>query len=158
PEYYVLGRWPHVHRTSADRPRNAGEISLNIAVPRWCARGAAVLVCVGLAACGGQRRAAAWPEPGGNLASTRSVAAGPINAVPVRRLRVAWRFRFPDTPTFSGVDSATPLVLDGRVYVQTLQSNVYALDAGTGAVIWRRKFSRPSGGPNGLATDGSRLF
>lgn len=131
---------------------------MNLAEPRQCAWGAAVLLCLGLTACGGDRRAAAWREPGADLASTRSVSATPINAASVRRLRVAWRFRFPDNPTFSGVDSATPLVLDGRVYVQTLQSNVYALDARTGAVIWRRRFSRPSGGPNGLATDGRRLF
>ena len=95
-----------------------------------------------------------WPEPGGDVASTRSVG-GPIDAASVPRLRVLWRFRFPDSPTFSGVDAATPLVLDGRVYVQTLQSNVYALNARTGAVVWRRRFSRPDGGPNGLATDGT---
>jgi outer membrane protein assembly factor BamB len=99
-----------------------------------------------------------WPEPGRNLASTRATAGGPIDAGSVARLRVAWRFLFPDLPTFSGVDSATPLVLGGRVYVQTLESNVYALDARTGRVLWQHRFSRPSGGPNGLASDGSRLF
>jgi outer membrane protein assembly factor BamB len=64
----------------------------------------------------------------------------------------------PDEPTFSGSISATPLVLDGRVYVQTLRSNVYALDADTGRVVWKRIFDRQSGGPNGLAADGGRLY
>lgn len=125
---------------------------------RWTASGAALLACLGLGACDGHRSVAAWPEPGGNLASTRSVATGPINAASVRRLRVAWRFRFRDAPTFSGVDAATPLVLHGRVYVQTLESNVYALDARTGAAIWSREFQRPNGGPNGLASESGRLF
>jgi outer membrane protein assembly factor BamB len=130
---------------------------LKLAVLRWSALAATVVACLGLCACDARQSSRAWPEPGGDVASTRSVG-GPIDAASVPRLRVAWRFRFPDSPTFSGVDAATPLVLNGRVYVQTLRSNVYALNARTGAVIWRRRFSRPDGGPNGLATDGSRLF
>jgi outer membrane protein assembly factor BamB len=49
-------------------------------------------------------------------------------------------------------------VIGERVYVQTLNSNVYALDARTGAVVWRRRFGRPSGGPNGLAAGDGRLY
>jgi alcohol dehydrogenase (cytochrome c) len=73
-------------------------------------------------------------------------------------LRRAWRFVLPDLTTLSGTIAATPLVLGDRVYVQTLRSNVYALDAGTGEVVWRRRFDRESGGPNGLASDGMRLY
>jgi len=53
---------------------------------------------------------------------------------------------------------STPLVVDGHVYVQTLHSNVYALDARTGHVLWRRVFQRVSGGPNGLTASKGRLF
>ena len=49
-------------------------------------------------------------------------------------------------------------MLDGTVVVQTLNSNVYALDARTGRVRWRRAFDRASGGPNGLAAGDGRLY
>ena len=64
----------------------------------------------------------------------------------------------PEQPTFSGVMSATPLVLGGRVYLQSLRSNVYALDAATGKLRWTRRFDRGSGGPNGLAAGYGRLY
>lgn len=54
--------------------------------------------------------------------------------------------------------SATPLVLAGRVYVQTLNSNVFALDASSGRVVWSRRFRQPVGGPNGLAAGNGKLF
>lgn len=106
----------------------------------------------------GRAHASGWAQAAHDLAATRATSGGPIDAASVARLRVAWRFRFPDTVTFSGVDAATPLVLHGRVYVQTLQSNVYALDAHSGELIWKRLFSRTSGGPNGLASDGTHLY
>jgi outer membrane protein assembly factor BamB len=73
-------------------------------------------------------------------------------------LRRIWRFRIPEQPTFSGEMSATPLVLGGSVYLQSLHSNVYALDARTGMLRWTRRFARESGGPNGLAAGYGRLF
>src|SRR5438552_4723839 len=54
--------------------------------------------------------------------------------------------------------SATPLVLGGRVYLQSLRSNVYALDAADGKLVWSRRFDRGSGGPNGLAAGYGRLY
>lgn len=76
----------------------------------------------------------------------------------VNRLRVTWRFVFPENTTYSGVDAATPIVLGDRVYIQTLRSNVYALDLATGHVVWHRRYDSVNGGPNGLAAAGSRLF
>ena len=58
-------------------------------------------------------------------------------------------------PGFSGVFASTPLVVGGRVYLQDLDSNVYALDLATGRLLWRHRFGDPDGGPNGLGvTDG----
>ncbi|HEY3614893.1 MAG TPA: PQQ-binding-like beta-propeller repeat protein [Gaiellales bacterium] len=54
--------------------------------------------------------------------------------------------------------SSTPLVLGRDVYVQTLRSNVYALDATTGRLRWQRHFDRMSSGPNGLTSAGGRLY
>jgi outer membrane protein assembly factor BamB len=113
-----------------------------------------------VAACGGGQRArdvADWPDPNLDLAGTRNVPS-PITTATIGRLRVAWRFRFPEQPTFSGVDASTALVAGGRVFVQTLSSNVYALDLGSGRLVWRRRFDRESGGPNGLSDANGLLF
>src|SRR5439155_9227104 len=49
--------------------------------------------------------------------------------------------------------------IDGKtIYVQDLQSNVYALDRATGAVRWKHRFDARNDGPNGLAVDGSRVY
>ena len=65
---------------------------------------------------------------------------------------------FPENTTYSGLDAATPLMLGDRIYVQTLRSNVYALDRATGRLLWRRRYDSVNGGPNGLAVSGTRLF
>lgn len=99
-----------------------------------------------------------WAAPNADAAGTRAAERSAIDARSVGTLRRAWRFAIPEPPTFSGAIASTPLVLDGRVYVQTLRSNVYALDADTGAVVWKRRFERVDGGPNGLAAVGDSLF
>jgi alcohol dehydrogenase (cytochrome c) len=76
----------------------------------------------------------------------------------VTRLRVLWRFRLRGPTTFSGLASATPLIVGRRVYVQDLRSNVYALDRQTGRLVWERRFDRVDGGPNGVAFADGRLF
>lgn len=96
------------------------------------------------------RDAREWPAPNGNLASTRAADGSPIDAANVAHLKLVWRFRFTAHPGFSGIFASTPLVLGGRVYVQDLSSNVYAVDAASGRVVWRKRFSDLDGGPNGL--------
>ena len=76
----------------------------------------------------------AWAAPNGDLAATRAAAESTIDSRNVGRLARAWRFRVSEPTTFSGLLSGAMLVLDEHVYVQTLNSNVYALDARTGRV------------------------
>ena len=95
---------------------------------------------------------------GALLDGTRSSVTSPISAATVGRLRVRWRFRIPGPDTFSGVDTAAPLVVGDAVYVQDMNSNVYALDRVTGHVRWVHRFGRRSGGPNGLAAAGGMIF
>ena len=104
------------------------------------------------------RYAHEWPTPNGNLASTRTAAGSAIDAADVARLRVAWRFRFTAPPGFSGIFASTPLALGGRVYLQDLDSNVFALDAASGRLVWQRRFARIDGGPNGLAAGYGRIY
>jgi outer membrane protein assembly factor BamB len=124
---------------------------------------AAIALAAGAAAAvlltrGGADASAEWRAPNFDLAGDRASPHAAIDAENVSRLRVAWRFVFPEDTTFSGLDAATPLVIGDRVYVQTLHSNVYALDLATGRVVWRRRYKRVDGGPNGLAAAGAALF
>jgi alcohol dehydrogenase (cytochrome c) len=99
-----------------------------------------------------------WPLPNHDLASTRAAGRAGIDRRNVHRLRVAWRFRFRNTPGESGAFTATPVVSHGVVYVQDLKSNVFALDLATGAVRWRRLLGATSPGPNGVAVAAGRIF
>ena len=99
-----------------------------------------------------------WAAPNFDLAGTRNARGHALVAGRVGRLRRIWRFVLPEQPTFSGEMTATPLVLGGTVYLESLRSNVYALDARTGKLRWRRRFARESGGPNGLAAGYGRLY
>ena len=102
-----------------------------------------------LAGCGTQ--AHDWPQPNADAASTRAAHGTSIDASSVGKLRVAWRFRFTVPPRESGVATATPVIAKGVVYIQDMESNVFALRARDGAVLWRRLFHAGTPGPNGLA-------
>ena len=119
---------------------------------------AAVLIVLSLTACGSGDRRAAWPLPNADLAGTRAAEGSTIDTRNVSSLRARWRLRFTARPSFSGIFASTP-VSDGRtVFVEDLQSTVFALDRDTGAVRWRRPFHAVNDGPNGLALDGGRVF
>ena len=116
-----------------------------------------------LAGCGGdgRERAAAgpsdWPQPNGTLSSTRAVR-GPDASAPSGLLRVRWRFRLRGEPGFSGIFASTPVVSAGRVYLQDLNSDVYALSLADGHVLWRHRYGRPNGGPNGVAISNGVIY
>ena len=115
----------------------------------------ASLGLLSLAGCGGtgQSKPAGrvdWSQPNANDASTRAVP-GPPAPADGDRLRVRWRFRLRGEPGFSGIDAATPVVSAGRVYLQDLNSDVYALSLADGHLLWHHRYRRPDGGPNGLA-------
>ena len=124
-----------------------------------------VFVLCALAGCAGGKAhgsgpvaSADWREPNQNLSSTRAASGSSITSSSVRRLKVAWRFRFPGIPGFSGFYSSTPLIVGNRVLVEDLNSNVYALDRRTGRLLWAKRYHQMNGGPNGLAVAGSRVF
>jgi alcohol dehydrogenase (cytochrome c) len=104
------------------------------------------------------RYARDWPAPNGNLGGTRAAAGATIDSTNVDRLRPVWRFRFRALPGLSGIVTSTPIVLGDRVFVQDLDSNVYALDAATGRLVWQARFRRRDDGPNGLAAGYGRIY
>jgi outer membrane protein assembly factor BamB len=137
---------------------------------RSAALAAAVTTAVALAATAGQASAAvgqpppewaanagAWPAHDYDLANTRATTQTPINSQTVSQLKVKWTFAFKGASGF-GAFASTPISLNGTVYLQDLNSNVYALDRTTGHVKWRHSFNKPSVGPNGVAFGDGRIY
>ena len=100
-----------------------------------------------------------WPAHNYDLSNTRATANTNINATNVAKLKPAWRFKLPYVGQF-GAYASNPIVLNGVVYIQDPDSDVYALNQQTGAVMWKHlyKSPTPSGGPNGLAVGYGMLF
>jgi outer membrane protein assembly factor BamB len=94
---------------------------------------------------------ASWPAPNGDPANHRHVD-GAIDAASVDRLKVAWK-----VPLAAGY-AATPIVLDGVVYTQDLQSNVYAVELDSGRVLWTKGYGESDIGPNGVNVVDERVF
>lgn len=94
--------------------------------------------------------AGAFPAPNGNYANTREVDGGAINAENISTLEEAWTMDLGGTSAF-GVFSSNPVVTDDTVYLQDINSNVFAVDRTTGEPKWERAFDAPTTGPNGVA-------
>lgn len=76
--------------------------------------------------------AAEWLSHGGGYDEQRHSSLDNINRDNVASLGVAWTY---DLATNRGVE-ATPIVVDGSMYVTSAWSHVYALDAATGTELW----------------------
>ena len=74
-----------------------------------------------------------WPAHGGGPESIRYSPLDQINRTNVRQLEVAWTF---DSGEEGGLQ-ASPIVIDGVVYTTTPKHHVVALDAATGALLWK---------------------
>jgi len=101
--------------------------------------------------------AGAWPAHNYDLSNTRATTQTPINAQTVSKLKVKWRFAFKGASAF-GAFASNPIVLNGTIYLQDLNSNVYALDHSTGKVEWEHALNKPSLGPNGIAYGYGRIY
>ena len=139
-----------------------------------------------LAACGGHRTAAAsagcttvttktapstskasraWPYANGDLANTRDATGSTISSASVSALEPAWTFKLTGKAAVGvapfGALTANPVVQDGVVYIQDLDSDVYALALATGQLEWEYQCNQPekSGpGPNGVAVAGGKVY
>ena len=63
-----------------------------------------------------------------------------------------------ERPGESGAFTATPVVVGGVVYLQDMDSNVFALDLTSGKMRWRHLFKASNPGPDGLAVSGRRVY
>jgi len=98
--------------------------------------------------------AVGWTLPGGNLANTRDVASA-ITSSDVSTLGVAWCLPMESTGATSAAGptdgyATTPVVVNGVVYTQDLESNVRAIELATGKVLWTHDYNLTNGGPDGV--------
>lgn len=91
-----------------------------------------------------------WPAPGGNLANHRANLSAAINASNVAQLELAWSFPVKASGAFGGMTCGV-LIAGETVYVQDMQSNVFALNRDSGEVVWEHDENTPTDGPNGVA-------
>jgi len=97
-----------------------------------------------------------WPLPDYNFDNTRN-AATRVDSSNVSQLRESWRFPLGGGFVFGAI-TASPLVLGDRIYLQDMQSNVYALARDTGKELWRHTAGQITLGPNGVAIGWGKLF
>jgi quinohemoprotein ethanol dehydrogenase len=105
---------------------------------------AAAALCFGVALYFGASRTSAerehanhdWPNHGKDLANTRFQNLDQINASNVNKLQVAWVFHTGVLDPLSELE-ASPIEVDGRLYITDGHDDVFALDAATGKMLWK---------------------
>jgi glucose dehydrogenase len=95
-------------------------------------------------------------QPNIDLAGNRE-AKSQINSGNVSQLKQAWAIPVEGQGIY-GSYASTPLIINGVIYSQDLESNVSAIDLESGDVLWETKLESPSHGPNGLAVAEGRVY
>jgi alcohol dehydrogenase (cytochrome c) len=108
-----------------------------------------------------------WLSYSGNYASHRHSPLTQITPDNVGDLKALWTFQ---TGVIAGGNAvnkfeATPIVIDGTLYVTGMHNNAWAIDGRTGKQLWRYQRQLPPGlkvccgpGNRGFAVHGDRLF
>jgi alcohol dehydrogenase (cytochrome c) len=103
-----------------------------------------------------------WPHYGGQTSAWRYSALDQVNRSNVSRLTPSWVFQ---TGVNEGGLQATPLVVDGVLYLSTSFNRVFAIDGETGREIWHYFYSNPreigviyAPWNRGVAVGGGRVF
>jgi outer membrane protein assembly factor BamB len=94
--------------------------------------------------------------PNGDAANTRN-ASGPIKASTVNELEIAWTSPIEAESAF-GSYASSPILSKGVIYSQDLASNVQAIEASSGDVLWTKKYELPDHGPNGVVVQGGMVY
>jgi outer membrane protein assembly factor BamB len=91
-----------------------------------------------------------------DAASTRA-AESKINSGNVSELEEAWSLPVKGVGVY-GSYASTPVIVNGVIYSQDLESNVEAIDLESGDVLWTKKWESPSHGPNGVAVADGHVY
>src|SRR6267154_2199037 len=103
---------------------------------------AAAAVCLGVALYFGASRISAehgdhdWPNHGKDLANTRFQNLDQVNPRNVNKLQVAWVFHTGVLDPLAELE-ASPIEVDGRLFITDGHDNVFALNAATGKMLWK---------------------
>jgi alcohol dehydrogenase (cytochrome c) len=137
----------------------AGTVAASAAIVAWGggASAATHAATVGQPPPEWAENAGSWPAHNYDLSNTRATTRTPINSQTVAKLKEKWHFDLKGASAF-GLFASTPISLNGTVYLQDLNSNVYALDRSSGKLEWKHAFSKPSIGPNGIAYGYGRIY
>ncbi len=89
-----------------------------------------------------ERSVLEWPYVGSEQTHAKYSSADEITISNVDKLTIAWRWHPNENPserygTEPGPFQATPIMIDGVLYLSTMYSNVVALKAETGEQVWR---------------------
>jgi outer membrane protein assembly factor BamB len=137
----------------------AGTVAASAAIVAWGggASAATHAATVGQPPPEWAKNAGSWPAHNYDLSNTRATTRTPINSQTVAKLKEKWHFDLKGASAF-GLFASTPISLNGTVYLQDLNSNVYALDRSSGKLEWKHAFNKPSIGPNGIAYGYDRIY
>ena len=97
-----------------------------------------------------------FPTVGANLANQRYSSLTRITKANVATLGGAWTRNLEDGKS-PGSMQATPVVVDGVMFISSGAGNIFALDAATGAIRWKYE-SRLGGTYRGVAVGQGRVF
>jgi outer membrane protein assembly factor BamB len=116
------------------------------------------MLALGLVAagCGGGDEESSYSFNGsglanGDLANTRN-SNGSIKASNVESLQLAWTLPLTAESAF-GAYASSPIISKGVIYSQDLESNVQAIEADSGEVLWTKRYDSPDHGPNGVVVE-----
>jgi outer membrane protein assembly factor BamB len=86
--------------------------------------------------------------PGVDAANSRD-AKGSIDSSNVAGLEQVWSLPLTAQSSY-GAHSSAPVIVNGVIYSQDLESNVQAIDLESGEVLWSKKYEEDDEGPNGV--------
>jgi outer membrane protein assembly factor BamB len=114
---------------------------------------------MGLAvATAGTNPAPPWESANGDLHNHRVATGSEITSSNVRKLGVAWTMPLTASSIY-GTFAANPVTdSHGLVYLQDLQSNVFAVDLHTGRRLWSRTYDSQDIGPNGVVVSDGVVY
>jgi len=125
-------------------------------VPKACLAAVGLVAVVLMAALAGCGSSSSGDElklegsgyPGVDAANSRE-AKGSIDSSNVNELEEAWSLPLSAESSY-GAHSSAPVIVNGVVYSQDLESNVQAISLESGEVQWTKKYDDVSQGPNGV--------
>src|SRR5260370_2308519 len=103
---------------------------------------AAATLCLGVDLYFGASRTSAehadhdWPNHGKDLANTRFQNLDQVNPRNVNKLQVAWVFHTGVLDPLAELE-ASPIEVDGQLFITDGHDNVFALNAATGKMLWK---------------------